>query len=135
MSQPLDVPLLFRAMMEERMEERMNVIMTQLERTNDRYDEIKSAAENRILELAMQVSGEGESGNLLKPILPNIESKQPVGDINLSEVYEENEDEVNVSFRVNEELVNASRFSGTQCCGSTFLREIGDSEKFKRERP
>ncbi len=41
MSQPLDVPLLFRAM-EDRMEERMNVIMRELARTNDRYDEFKT---------------------------------------------------------------------------------------------
>jgi hypothetical protein len=34
LSQPLDIPLLFRAM-EDRMEERMNVIMMELERTND----------------------------------------------------------------------------------------------------
>ena len=110
LSQPLDVPLLFREM-EERMQERMNVIMKQLERTNDRYDEFKTAAENRILEMAMQVSGEGESGSLFRPFRPNIESKESVGEINLSEVYEENEDEVNVSFRVNEELVNASRLA------------------------
>jgi hypothetical protein len=38
-----------------------------------------------------------------------MESKEPVEDINLSEVYDENEDKVNVSFRVNEEIVNASR--------------------------
>ncbi len=50
MSQPLDAPLLFRAM-EERMEERMNVIMRQLARTNDRYDEFQNAAENRIMEM------------------------------------------------------------------------------------
>ena len=53
LSQPLDVPLLFRAM-EERMEERMNVIMKQLARTNDRYDEFKSAAEKRIMEMLTQ---------------------------------------------------------------------------------
>jgi hypothetical protein len=50
LSQPLDAPLLFRAM-EERMEERMNVIMRQLARTNDRYDEFQNAAENRIMEM------------------------------------------------------------------------------------
>ena len=53
LSQPLDVPLLFRAK-EERMEERMNVIMKQLARTNDRYDEFKSAAEKRIMEMLTQ---------------------------------------------------------------------------------
>ena len=50
MSQPLDVPLFFRGM-EERMEERMNVIMRELARNNDRYDEFKNAAENRIMEM------------------------------------------------------------------------------------
>ena len=45
LSQPSDVPLLFREM-EERMQERMNVIMKQLERTNDRYDEFRTTAEN-----------------------------------------------------------------------------------------
>ena len=98
MSQPLDVPLLFRAM-EDRMEERMNVIMRELARTNDRYDEFKSAAENRIMEMLTQGSGNKD-----------VESKEPE-DLNLSEVYEEYEDEVNVSFRVNEELVNASRLA------------------------
>ena len=38
----------------------------------------------------------------------DMESKQPE-DPDLSVVYEENEEEVNVSFRVNEEIVNASR--------------------------
>jgi hypothetical protein len=99
LSQPLDEPLLFRAM-EERMEERMNVIMKQLARTNDRYDEFKNAAENRIMEMLTQRSGNKD-----------MESKEPVEDINLSEVYDENEVEVNVSFRVNEELVNASRLA------------------------
>ena len=98
MSQPLDVPFLFRAM-EDRMEERMNVIMRELARTNDRYDEFKSAAENRIMEMLTQGSGNKD-----------VESKEPE-DLNLSEVYEEYEDEVNVSFRVNEELVNASRLA------------------------
>ena len=50
LSQPLDAPLLFRAM-EERMEERINVIMRQLARTNDRYDKFQNAAENRIMEM------------------------------------------------------------------------------------
>jgi hypothetical protein len=98
LSQPLDVPFLFRAM-EDRMEERMNVIMRELARTNDRYDEFKSAAENRIMEMLTQGSGNKD-----------VESKEPE-DLNLSEVYEEYEDEVNVSFRVNEELVNASRLA------------------------
>jgi hypothetical protein len=39
----------------------------------------------------------------------DMEAKEPDEDINLSEVYDKNEDEVNVSFRVNEELVNAPR--------------------------
>ena len=97
LSQPLDIPILFRAM-EERMGERMNVIMRELERTNDRYDEFKNAAENRIMEMLTQGSGNKD-----------MEAKEPDEDITLSEVYDENEDEVNVSFRVNEELVNASR--------------------------
>ena len=36
----------------------------------------------------------------------NVDSKVP---LDISQVYEENEDEVNITFRNNEELVNASR--------------------------
>ena len=124
MSQPLDVPLLFRAK-EERMEERMNVIMKQLARTNDRYDEFNNAAENRIMEMLTQGSGNKD-----------MESKEPVEDINLSEVYDENEDEVNVSFRVNEELLNASRLAAPNVVDPhSSGKSAGGSKEFKRERP
>jgi hypothetical protein len=39
----------------------------------------------------------------------NVDSKVPDIDLDISQVYEENEDEVNITFRNNEELVNASR--------------------------
>ena len=66
-----------------------------------------------------------------------MESKEPVEDINLSEVYDENEDEVNVSFRVNEEIVNASRLMAPNVVSrnskkSVSIKSPGNTEDNKK---
>ena len=133
LSQPLDIPLLFRAM-EERMEERMNVIMKQLARTNDRYDEFRDAAENQMAEFMLRLSG-GEDIKFTST-RSDMESKQPE-DPDLSVVYEENEEEVNVSFRVNEEIVNASRLMAPNVVSrnnskSVSIKSPGNAEDSKK---
>ena len=66
-----------------------------------------------------------------------MESKEPVEDLNLSEVYDENEDEVNVSFRVNEEIVNASRLMAPNVVSrnskkSVSIKSPGNAEDSKK---
>ena len=56
-------------------------IMKQLEKTNDRYDEFKNAADNRTMEMLIQGS-----------VNKDMESKEPAEDINLSEVYADNDE-------------------------------------------
>ena len=116
------------------MDARMDEMMRQLKRTNDRYKEFRDAPKNQMAEFMLKLSGEDPKFST-HIIHSDMESKQPE-DPDLSVVYDENEEEVNVSFRINEEIVNASSLMPPNVVSrnskSVSIKNPGNAEDSKK---